>query len=176
MLTRQLKSQIFLLHPCQTRKPFLTSAKGSRTSTHCRICLSALIGTLGGLCLFYLSQAVLQTVYEMARQLLISAQHLSRTALWPPGPESPRRPSLWGHVRRGPGGSRFQPATRRIGLIFGIVNRQTPGCKSLEHGLSFRPPAFRRRLDLPRGDTGQGVVKNVRCEPPTVYLARIRPP
>lgn len=60
-----------------------------------------LIGALGGLWTFYLNQAALQTAHEIARQILISAQHLSRTALWPPGPESPRRPFMWGHVMLG---------------------------------------------------------------------------
>jgi class 3 adenylate cyclase/predicted ATPase len=60
-----------------------------------------LIGALGGLWTFYLNQAALQTAYEMAQQILISAQHLSRTAVLPRGPESPRRPFLWGHVMLG---------------------------------------------------------------------------
>jgi predicted ATPase len=62
-----------------------------------------LIGALGGLWTFYLNQAALQTAYEMAQQILLSAQHLSRTSLWPAGgtPESPRRPFLWGHVMLG---------------------------------------------------------------------------
>jgi predicted ATPase len=60
-----------------------------------------LIGALGGLWTFYLNQAALQTAYEMAQQILISAQQLSRTALWPATPESPRRPFLWGHVMLG---------------------------------------------------------------------------
>src|SRR5687767_6930678 len=60
-----------------------------------------LIGALGGLWTFYLNQAALQMAYEIAQQILLSAQHLSRTSLWPPGYESPRRPFLWGHVMLG---------------------------------------------------------------------------
>jgi len=60
-----------------------------------------LIGALSGLWTFYLNQAALQTAYEIAQQILLSAQHLSRTSLWPPGYESPRRPFLWGHVMLG---------------------------------------------------------------------------